>query len=365
MLGSLDLTVSPPGKPMRPSSARFICVFLGVLTAASQAAAATSSQPVADTGTQPSAIEAQSRALQRASEAVVGVRTQAVANARSAATLGRDRQGSGVLIGSDGLVLTIGYLVLEAEQVELTTHDGRQVPARVVAYDLATGFGLVRALAPLRLEPAPLGDSATVRPREALLLASGGVQGDIGMASLASRRAFSAYWEYHLDEALFTSPPRRDHAGAGLFNTQGELVGVGSLMVADAAEPGAPAQAGNMFVPIALLAPVLPELLAQGRSSASLRAWMGLNCVEANGEVRIVRVSTDSPADVAGLEAGDRILAIDGQAVSDLAVLWKTLWAKQPAARNVQLDIRRNGQPMRVTVYAVDRAWTLRRAEGV
>jgi len=312
-----------------------------------------------------SAIEAQSRALQRASQAVLGLRTLAVENARSLATLGRKRQGSGVLIGRDGLVLTIGYLVLEAEQVELTTHDGRSVPARVVAHDLATGFGLVQALAPLGLEPAPMGDASLAALREPLVLASGGTEGEIGMATLSSRRAFSAYWEYHLDQALFTSPPRRDHAGAGLFNSQGELLGVGSLLVQDAAEPGTPRQAGNLFVPVDLLKPVLAELLSQGRSSASLRAWLGLNCAEVGGEVRVMRVAEDSPADVAGLEAGDRIVAIDGTPVGALAVLWKTLWATQPASRSVLLDVERGAERLKVTVHAVDRAWTMRRAEGI
>jgi S1-C subfamily serine protease len=314
---------------------------------------------------QPSAIETQSRALQRASESVLGLRTQALADARSLATLGRERAGSGVLIGRDGLVLTIGYLVLEADQVELSTHDGRRIPARVVAYDLATGLGLVQALAPLGLEPAPLGEATRPSLREPLLVASGGERGEVGMAALASRRPFSAYWEYHLDAALFTAPPRRDHAGAGLFNSQGELVGVGSLMVADAAEPGTPQQPGNLFVPVDLLKPVLAELLEQGRSRASLRAWLGVNCVEADGEVRVMRVADDSPADVAGLQRGDRIVAIDGQPVAALAMLWKTLWATQPPERDVRLDILREGRSMAVIVHAVDRAWTLRRSEGI
>lgn len=313
----------------------------------------------------PSAIEAQSLALQRASQSVLGLRTQAVENARSLATLGKERQGSGVLIGRDGLVLTIGYLVLEVEQVELSTYDGRRVPARVVAYDQATGLGLVQALAPLGLEPVPLGDATLARLREPLLMASGGEQAEVAMATLASRRAFSAYWEYHLDAALYTAPARRDHAGAGLFNVQGELVGVGSLLVADAAEPGTPRQPGNLFVPVDLLKPVLTELLAQGRSQASLRAWLGVNCTESEGEIRVMRVTDDSPADVAGLQRGDRIVAIDGTRVSDLALLWKTLWATQPPERAVQLDILRQGQPLSVTVHAVDRAWTLRRSEGI
>ena len=333
-------------------------------TAAAMLGAMPAGALAADMG-RPSAIEAQSRALQRASESVLGLRTQALADARSLATLGRDREGSGVLIGRDGLVLTIGYLVLEAEQVELSTHDGRHVPARVVAYDQATGLGLVQALAPLGLEPAPLGEASHPMLREPLLVASGGTGGEVAMATLASRRPFSAYWEYHLDSALFTAPPRRDHAGAGLFNSQGELVGVGSLMVADATEPGTPRQPGNLFVPVDLLKPVLAELLEQGRSRASLRAWLGVNCVEADGEVRVMRVADDSPADVAGLERGDRIVAIDGHPVAALAMLWKTLWATQPPERDVRLDIVREGRPMAVTVHAVDRAWTLRRSEGI
>ncbi len=319
----------------------------------------------ADAAADPSAVEAQSRALERAAHATLGLRSLAVEGAKTLAILGRERQGSGVLIGRDGLVLTIGYLVLEAEQVELLTHDGRTVPARVVAYDLATGFGLVQALVPLGLEPVPMGTAQQAALREPLLVTSGGEQGDVGMALLADRRAYSAYWEYHLDQALFTAPARPDHAGAGLFNARGELLGIGALMVSDAAGPGQPAQPGNLFVPVDLLVPVLPELLAQGRSQASLRAWLGVNCVESDGEVRIVRVTDDSPADVAGLERGDRIIAIDGTPVAALAVLWKTLWATAPAARSVRLEIQRGSRRLDVTVHAVDRAWTLRRAEGI
>lgn len=324
-----------------------------------------SAAPSATKATGPSAIETQSLALQRASQSVLGLRAQAVADARSATTLGREREGSGVLIGRDGLVLTVGYLVLEAEQVELTTHDGRRIPARVVAYDQATGLGMVQALAPLGLEPAPLGEAASARLDEPVLTASGGEEGDVAMASLSGRRAFSAYWEYHLDSALFTVPARRDHAGAALFNLRGELLGVGALMVADVGHPGTAGQPGNLFVPVDVLKPVLAELLAQGRSQASLRAWLGVNCVESAGAVHVMRVSDDSPADVAGLQRGDRIVAIDDTPVAGLAVLWKTLWASAPPERAVRLDILRDGRPMRVVVHAVDRAWTLRRAEGI
>lgn len=312
-----------------------------------------------------SAVEAQSRALQRASASVVGLRALAVDDARSAATLGRARQGSGVVIGAGDLVLTIGYLILEAEQVQLITDDEREVPARLVGYDVATGFGLVQPLAPLRIEPAPFGSTAALARGEPLMIVSGGEDGAISAAQLVSRRNFSGYWEYHVDGALFTSPARADHSGAGLFNSRGELVGVGSLLVRDAAGADGPAQNGNMFVPIDLLQSILPELRSRGSSQLSRRAWMGVNCVETEGTVRVVRVNIDSPAEVAGLEPGDRIVRIDGTEVKALDVLWKTLWAGGAPEREVTLDIVRAGKPQTLTLQSVDRMKTLKSAQGI
>ena len=311
------------------------------------------------------ALDAQSRALERASDAVVGVQATAIEDARSAATLGRVRQGSGVVISDAGLVLTIGYLILEAQDVALSTDDGRIVPARVVAYDLATGFGLLQALAPLRLAPVPFGKSTQIGRDDPLMIASGGEDGAVSAAQLVKRRAFSGNWEYHLDAALFTTPPRRDHSGAGLFNDRGELVGIGSLLVPDAAGDGTPRTPGNMFVPIELLEPILPELIARGRSRQSVRAWLGINCAEVAGVVRVIRVSEDSPADVAGLQVGDEIVRIDGTAVAALEGLWKTLWRGNASERAVTLDIQRNGRTQTLTVQAVDRAMTLRRPQGI
>ena len=324
---------------------------------------------------------ARSRALQQAQQAVLGVQAVAVDDARSASTLGKARSGSGVLIGADGLVLTIGYLVLEAEAVALVHDDGRLVPARVLGYDVATGFGLLQALTPLGLEPAPLGRSGAVAAEELLMIASGGGDGAVSVAQLVSRRAFAGYWEYHIEDALFTVPPRRDHSGAGLFNSAGELVGIGSLLVADAGGGAAgqtggaggagdsdaqrPRRSGNLFVPVDLLTPILAELRARGFSAASRRAWLGLNCAVLDGQVRVVRVSDDSPADVAGLEAGDRILRIDGTEVHALDQLWKTLWAGGAPEREIRLEIERNQAVQTLTVFSVDRMKTLKRAKGI
>jgi S1-C subfamily serine protease len=314
-------------------------------------------------------LEAKKRALAQASAAVVGVHTTVVEDARSADTLGRDRQGSGVLIGRDGLVLTIGYLILEADHVDLLFDDQRTVPARVVAYDLASGFGLLQALAPVPVAPAPLGDSARLSSDDPLMIASGasddGSSGALSLARMVSRRAFSGYWEYHIEDALFTAPARRDHSGAALFNADGELLGIGSLVVTDAQGPGEPRTAGNMFVPIDLLKPILAELIEQGASRSSRRAWLGLNCVESDGNVRVARVSRDSPAEAAGLRPGDRILRIDGAEVSGLESFYKALWQDERAEREVQLDIVRSGQPLTLVVMALDRMKTLSKPQGI
>jgi S1-C subfamily serine protease len=315
-------------------------------------------------GAQDRVDEQRIEALTRAQAAVVGVETTVVDGARSADTLGSERRGSGVLIDADGLVLTIGYLILEADQVDVVFAGQRRLPARVVAYDLATGFGLLQTLAPVRVPPAPLGRSGALEAREPLMIASGGEDGAVSIARLVSARPFSGYWEYHIDGALFTAPARPDHSGAGLFNVEGELMGIGSLFVQDAAGADAPRQQGNMFVPIDLLKPILGELRTSGMSRASQRAWLGVNCVELGGSVRVVRVTPDSPAEAAGLAPGDRILRIDGIEVTGLEMFYKSIW-RDAAERDIKLEIRRAGANREVTARSTDRAQTLRRPQGI
>lgn len=337
-----------------------LLVALATALAASAARAADAPPPA------PSPIELQARALGRANAATVGVRARAIEDARSSKTLGELREGSGVVIGSDGLVLTIGYLILEAEQVDLLLEGDRVLPARIVAYDPATGFGLVQSLVPLPLPVAPLGDASRLGADEPLMIASGGDDGDVSMARMVDRRPFSGNWEYHIDEALFTAPPRSDHSGAGLFNSRGELVGIGSLLVGDTHSARFPHLPGNMFVPVDLLKPILAELRAHGESHLSRRPWMGVNCDELDGQVRVTRVSEDSPADVAGLQPGDRILRVDGAEVHGLESLWKSLWTGGPAEREVTLEIARGDeQPHTLKVQAVDRLKALRHAQGI
>ena len=321
----------------------------------------------------PSSVQTAMDTMRKASAAVVGIRVRVADGARSLETLGRERAGSGVVIGPDGLVLTIGYLILEAQQIEVVTQDNRAVPAAAVAYDIATGFGLVKPLLPLRgVTPVKLGSLQDLKPGEPLLVATGATAGgedaDVSMTQLVSKRAFSGNWEYHLDTALFTSPPvtagSGNHSGAPLFNHKGELMGIGSLLVMDAAGENRRLP-GNMFVPIDLLKPILSEMRQSGSSSQSHRPWLGLTSSDRSGQVQILRVSTDSPADLAGLQAGEVVLAVDDTAVTTLESFYKKLWARAAPDEPVKLTVMGRDGLKTIVLKPQDRMLTLQKPSGI
>jgi serine protease Do len=206
---------------------------------------------------------------------VVAVHAEIRANARTVDTLGPSRTGSGVVIGADGLILTIGYLILEAENLYVLTRQGTSTPADFVAHDHDSGFGLLRARQPLGVKPLPLGDSEALKAGAKLLVLSVGLGVPVTPVAIASRRTLAGYWEYLLDGAIFTMPPHQEHGGAALIDQQGRLVGIGSLLVNDVPGP-AVRGVGNMFVPVDVLKPVLAKLVASGRTGRAVRPWLGL-----------------------------------------------------------------------------------------
>ncbi len=354
---------------MRASS-----LWLSVALSTSFAAATFTAASQAATAAPPS-VQAIMQAMNRANAAVVGIRVTAVEGSRSAENLGIKRTGSGVVIGADGLVLTIGYLMLEAQQIEIVTQDNKILPATAVAYDIATGFGLVRPLLPLRgVAPVTLGSVRDLKPGEPLMAAtgaSGGANGDdsgVSMTQLVNTRSFSGTWEYHLDTAIFTSPPvassQGNHSGAPLFNHRGELVGIGSLLVMDAAGENR-RNPGNMFVPVDLLKPILAEMRQSGTSRQSHRPWMGLTSSDREGKVQIVRVSADSPAESAGLAPGVIVLAVDGDQVSTLEGFYKKVWARTRPDEPINLTIQQGSEVRTLVLKPQDRMLTFKKPAGI
>jgi S1-C subfamily serine protease len=287
---------------------------------------------------------------------VVKVHVKAVANARSRSTLGGEREGTGIVIDSSGLILTIGYLVQEAESVDISAADGHALPASVIAYDFTTGFGLLRAVKAPSIRPIPFGDSATVAEREPVLIV--GFDG-VAPAFVVSRRPFAGYWEYLLDEAIYTAPATVNWQGAALINKEGKLLGVGSLVVGDAL--GGKGQVpGNMFVPIDLLKPILGDLIAQGRTSSKPRPWLGITTQELQGKLIVTRVSPDSPAEQAGLISGDIIVGIRGEEVKGHTDFYRKLWASGDAGTEIVLDVLKGTAVKKLGVRSMDREQYLR-----
>lgn len=287
-------------------------------------------------------------------DAVVQVKTFIHPDGRTIENLGRERRGSGVLISSDGLVLTIGYLMVEAHAAEITTNDGRTVAADVVGYDYDTGFGLLRASASLKVRPMELGKSSSLSEGDKVLTIRAGGPEMIRPANVAAKREFAGYWEYLLDEAIFAAPPVPDWSGAALVARDGKLAGIGSLIVGDATGKGDGVPA-NMFVPIDLLPPILGELIAGGRVSGAAKPWLGITTDEIKGQLVVRRVTSGGPAAKGGIEPGDTIVGLGGEATSTLGAFYRKLWAHGSAGIPVPLDVRRAGEQLRIDLQSVNR----------
>ena len=293
--------------------------------------------------------------LERALQSVVGIRASVPEDAFTAANLGTERAGSGVVIRDDGLILTIGYVITEAETIWLSTSDGRAAPGHVVAYDQETGFGLVQALGRLSLPALPLGESSALRIEDPVILAASGGRRHAVKALVIARQEFAGYWEYLVDSAIFTAPAHPFWGGTGLIARDGTLVGIGSLHVQQSSDRGV-ARDVNMVVPIDLLPPILDDLLTYGRPNRPARPWLGIYCAEAADKIVVHGLAATGPARAADLRIGDGILAVNSENVADLAGLWRCLWTAGSAGAEIPIRVLRDGKVLTIRVKSADRA---------
>ena len=297
--------------------------------------------------------------LDRCLDALVAVAASVPEDASTAEALGTERLGNGVVIGTNGLVLTIGYLITEADDVTLITNDGRRIPAHVLGSDPVTGFGMVNALEPLNLPAAPLGDSRALQDGDPIILAGAGGRAHALSGRLITRAPFAGYWEYLLDGALFTEPGHPHWSGAALFGPSGALMGVGSLQMN---QVGADGRVGviNLCVPIELLPPIVEDL-SRGRPAHAPRPWLGLFCDESAGNVMVLDVTPGGPAAAADLRPADVIVGVSGRAVTDLADFYRKVWGLGAAGVTAPIRVMRDGQFIDLEVHTIDRASRLKR----
>ena len=293
--------------------------------------------------------------IERALAGVVGLKAIVPENAFTARTLGTERLGHGIVIRQSGLVLTMGYLVVEAESVWLRTVDGRVVQGHVLAYDQETGFGLVQALSSLDLPVLPFGESKDAKPGDRVMIAGGGGHDFALSAQVVARQEFAGYWEYLLDDALYTSPAHPFWGGSAVIDENGALIAVASLQVEQGQRGRKGSTALNMVVPIDILKPVLGDLVKYGRPNRPARPWLGLYATEVGERLVIAGVADGGPAEEAGVETGDILLALADERPKSLADLWRRLWSLGPAGVEAPLLVERQGKILGVNIRSKDR----------
>ena len=293
---------------------------------------------------------------------VVRVEAKAAQEAETARSLGARRSGTGVLIDKS-TVLTIGYLLVEAEELELVTPAGKRIPASVAGYDPVSGFGLIHSILPLEGEPLELGDSDSVTEMQKVLTLGHG-EGVPTELLVVSRKPFAGSWEYAIDSGIFTYPPVNNWSGAALISADGKLVGIGSLLVNDAAT-GRPGIPGNLYVPVNLLKPILKDLLATGKRAGPPQPWIGVSTEVVQGNLIVSRVTPGGPADEAGLTVGDVIVSVSGARVDNQSDFYRNIWKVGPAGVTVPLRVLKSGDVREVEIKTVDRMSLLRKPHGV
>jgi S1-C subfamily serine protease len=286
-------------------------------------------------------------------DAMVLLRVEIPEDAFTASILGTERVGYGVVIRDNGLVLTIGYLITEAETIWLTSNTGAVVAGHALAYDQASGFGLVQALGELRAPMLERGSSREVAAGDEVYVIGHGGRAHALKAKVFAKREFAGYWEYLIDDALFTTPAHPQWGGAALVDKGGRLVGIGSLLLQETV--GEEADQGNMFVPIDLLEPILEDLIKRGRAAHAPRPWLGMYTQQAEGRLTVAALAPGSPAESAGVKAGDLVLGVAGERTASLADFLRRVWRLGGPGVEVPLMLARQGDVLRLSVRSADR----------
>ena len=285
-------------------------------------------------------------------ESIVSIRSIVPPEARTAGSLGVEREGNGLAIDANH-ILTIGYIVIESESIEIGLSDGRRLPAKLVGYDHTSGFGVIKSVVPLKMTPLQLGNSDNINSEQDLLILPSPNRGAGSIVRSVSRRPFTGWWEYFVERPIYTTPPNGFWAGAPILNGNGEVLGIGSLFVSEAV-PGI-SSPGNMSVPINLLKPILADLISIGRRKSKIQPYLGISSDDRNDQIIVTRVSKGGPAFQAGIKPQDIIVTINGSQISNLRSFYEKVWQFGEAGVTIKLSVLRGGSLMNFKVKTVDR----------
>ena len=297
--------------------------------------------------------------VDRALKSILTIQSQIPEDGFTVQALGEQRSGSGIVIRDSGLVLTIGYLIMEADNVWLADSDGRVTPAHALAVDAETGFGLVQALGDLNCPALELGHSSEAKLGDHVTVAAGAGTKPV-RAMIVGKQEFAGYWEYFLDEAIFTSPAHPFWGGAGAIDSEGRLIGVGSLHVEQLSPRTGPRDI-NMIVPIDLLPPILDDLLTYGRVNKPARPWLGVFSAENGDGIIVASVAENGPAAEAGLRRGDVLAGVGGSEIESLGDFYRKIWSRGPAGVEIPIEIVREGKAIGLRVRSADRSSFMKR----
>jgi S1-C subfamily serine protease len=288
--------------------------------------------------------------LEKVMRATVGVHSHVPSTHVSTAIgLGTDRRGTGTIVGSDGLILTVHYLLLGAQNVIVTLSNGDQAEARIVAKDYSTGLGLLKIDGAKFDRVEVVSSERCVPGQEVFTVASlGGEKRCADSGIITYLGPFDAVWEFVLDRCVCVTASSLNIglSGGPICNARGQVIAVSYLNFADLGRAilGIP---GESFLA------VRDELLKHGRRvSAAPRAWLGVLSYTLREHVVIAGVMPGGPGEKAGLQQGDLVLAIDGRDVNDRRLLYDALRDRRPG-ENVNLKVLRNNRIYQLAIPAI------------
>lgn len=292
-----------------------------------------------------------SKQFEQLYKSIVEIRSYIPENARTAGSLGTERLGTGVVIDKKH-ILTIGYIVIEAEKIDIRLPDGKTVPGKLVGYDHQTGFGILSTIIPTNLAPLKIGDSDKVQEDDLLFVMPYPTHGKGSAGKAVSRRPFTGTWEYHVNKPIYVYPMNQAWAGTPLLNDRGQILGIGSLYIADTVSPGIMSP-GNMFVPVNILKPVLKDLISKGRRTQNINPYMGLSADDVTGKLNVTRVR--GPAEKSGIQVGDLIISVNGTNVKSMEEFYKTAWKSGGPGSTIKIKVERDKKNLDYTLKSIDR----------